>query len=174
MIFTTILLGQTADLSKVIKGVFMMEKPILADYQLEINQIRNQFGFDFVALNIVNTIDYSPILKWQFASGNLNNRYQRMVLHPGKGIAGTVFKTGKPMLVKNIHQEIPMNELHCYPIIVAEGLKSLGAVPLWENYRVAGVLLVGFRIEDSLTDRLFDEFQQSIASGFCSFNTKEM
>lgn len=167
-------MGQTADISKVLKGVFMMEKPVVTDYQFEIDQIRNQFGFDFVALNIVNTIDNSPILKWQFASGNLNNRYQRIVLHPGKGIAGTVFKTGKPMLVKNINQEIPMNELLRYPIVVAESLKSIGAVPLWESNRVAGVLLVGFREQDRLTDLLFDEFQHSIASGFCSFDTKEM
>lgn len=167
-------MGQTVDISTVKKGVFMMKKPVLTNYQLEIDQIRNKFGFDFVALNIVNTIDNSPILKWQFASGNLNNRYQRMVLHPGKGIAGTVFKTGKPMLVKNVNQEIPMNELLCYPIVVAESLKSIGAVPLWESNRVAGVLLVGFRKQDSLTDFLFDEFQHSIAAGFCSFDTKEM
>ena len=152
----------------------MMKKPVLVDYQLEIDQIRNQFGFDFVALNIVNSIDSSPILKWQYASGNLNNRYKRIVLHPGKGIAGTVFKTGKPMLIKNADKEVPMNELLSFPIVVAERLKSMGAVPLWESNRVAGVLLVGFREKDRLTDFLFDEFQHSIASGFCSFDTKEM
>ena len=152
----------------------MMEKPILTEYQLEIDLIRNQFEFDFVALNIVITIDNSPILKWQYASGNLNNRYQRMVLQPGKGIAVTVFKTGKPMLIKNVDQEIPMNEILSYHIVVAESLKSIGAVPLWKSNRVAGVLLVGFRKQDRLTDFLFDEFQHSIAHGFCSYDTKEM
>lgn len=165
---------QAVERSIVLKGVFMMEKPILTEYQLEIDLIRNQFEFDFVALNIVITIDNSPILKWQYASGNLNNRYQRMVLQPGKGIAGTVFKTGKPMLIKNVDQEIPMNEILSYHIVVAESLKSIGAVPLWKSNRVAGVLLVGFRKQDRLTDFLFDEFQHSIAHGFCSYDTKEM
>lgn len=151
-----------------------MKKSVLADYQLEINKIREQFGFDFVALNLVNTIDNSPILKWQYASGNLNNRYQRIVLNPGKGIAGTVFKTGKPMTIKNVDKEISMTELLRCPIVVAESLKSLGAVPLWESNRVAGVLLVGFREPYKLTDFLFNEFLQSIATGFCSFDTKEM
>lgn len=161
-------------ISTVIKGVLMMKKPVYADFQREIDQLRNRFEFDFVALNIVNTLDNSPILKWQYASGNLNNRYQRMVLHPSKGIAGTVFKTGKPMLIINVDQEIPTNELHRFPIVVAENLKSLGAVPLWESNRVAGVLLVGFRKQGKLTHFLFDEFQHSISSGFCSFDTKEM
>ena len=151
-----------------------MKKHVLADYQLEIDQIRDQFGFDFVALNIVNSIDNSPILKWQYASGNLNNRYQRIVLHPGKGIAGTVFKTGKPMIIKNVDNEVPMNDLLRYPIVVAESLKSIGAVPLWESNRVVGVLLVGFREQYKLTDVIFDELQHSISSGFCSFDTKEM
>ncbi len=152
----------------------MMEKLVLADYQIEIDQIRNKFKFDFVALNIVNTVDNSPILKWQYASGNLTNRYQRIVLYPGKGIAGTVFKTGKPMIIKNVDKEVPINELLRYPIVVGESLKSIGAVPLWESNRVAGVLLVGFREQNQLTDSLFDEFLHSIASGFCSFDTKEM
>ena len=152
----------------------MVNKKILTDYQLAIDQLRQQFDFDFVALNIVNNIDDSPILKWQYAAGNLNNRYQRVVLHPGKGIAGTVFKTGKPMLVKNVDEEIPKSELFCYPIILAENLKSIYAVPLWENYRVVGVLLVAFRRQDPLTDTSFEKFQHAITKGFCSFDTKEM
>ena len=152
----------------------MVNKKILTDYQLAIDQLRNMFDFDFVALTIVNNIDDSPILKWQYAAGNLNNRYQRVVLHSGKGIAGTVFKTGKPMLVKNVDKEIPKDELFCYPIILAEHLKSIYAVPLWETYRVVGVLLVAFRRQDSFTDLSFDKFQQYIVKGFCSFDTKEM
>ena len=152
----------------------MVVKKNFTDYQLAIDQLRQQFDFDFVALNIVNTIDDSPILKWQYAAGNLNNRYQRVVLHPGKGIAGTVFKTGKPMLVKNVDEEIPKSELFCYPIILAENLKSIYAVPLWENHRVVGVLLVAFRKQNSFTDTSFEKFHHYITKGFCSFDTKEM
>ena len=45
--------------------------------------------------------------------------------------------------------------LYNYPIVVAEGLKSFGAIPLYKYNRVKGVLLVGYRTEKKLTPRRF-------------------
>lgn len=144
------------------------------DYQMEIDKIRNQFHFDFVSLTFVEHEIDPTVLTWQFASGNLNNRYKRIVLLSGKGVAGIVYKTGKPMFIQNVQAEIPKEDWIKYPIVVAEKLQSLGAVPLWSNNRVLGVLLVGFRQAGGLSEGLFNEFQSSINNGFGPFYAKEM
>ena len=36
----------------------------------------------------------SPI-KWKYVSGNTNERYKLIILRKGRGLAGTVMKTGK-------------------------------------------------------------------------------
>lgn len=144
------------------------------NYQTEIVKIREQFAFDFVALSIADHTKEFITLKWQYVAGNLNDRYKRITLHSGKGIAGMVWKTGKPMLLHDVDREIPAEQIYTYPIIVSERLKSMGAVPLWENKRVAGVLLVGFRDKGHLTNEMFAAFQQSIDPNFGRFVTKEM
>ncbi len=62
-------------------------------YQEEIDKLRERFRFDFVSLAWVQLAEDRFVLTWQYASGNLNERYKRIVLHSGKGIAGIVFKT---------------------------------------------------------------------------------
>ncbi|MCY9513782.1 GAF domain-containing protein [Paenibacillus apiarius] len=144
------------------------------DYQQEIDILRKRFDFDFVSIALVQPAENQFVLTWQYASGNLNNRFKRIVLHSGKGIAGMVFKTGKPMLIKNVNTDLDPKDMFNYPIIVSEQLQSLGAVPLWKNSRVAGVLLVGFRCENQLTESLLRAFQQGIEPNFGPCLTREM
>ena len=118
----------------------MKNQPIF-DYQSEMDKLRARFQFDFVSMALVRPAEDRFVLTWQYASGNINERYKRIVLHSGKGIAGMVFKTGKPMLIQNVNADIESRDLYNYPIIVAEQLKSLGAVPLWEGSRVKGFCL---------------------------------
>lgn len=142
-------------------------------YQEEIDKLRERFRFDFVSLAWVQPAEDRFVLTWQYASGNLNERYKRIVLHSGKGIAGIVFKTGKPMLIQNVAADLNSRDLFNYPIIVAEQLKSLGAVPLWEGKRVVGVLLAGYRTEDRLDESSFELFQQGLETEFGAFRVKE-
>lgn len=139
-------------------------------YQAEIEKLRDRFQFDFVSLALVQPAEDRFVLTWQYASGNMNDRYKRIVLHSGKGIAGIVFKTGKPMLIQNVNTDIESRDLFNYPIIVAEQLKSLGAIPLWEAARVQGVLLVGYRAENRLTQAAFDQFQEGLGREFGAFH----
>jgi nitrogen regulatory protein A len=147
----------------------MRDQPLF-DYQQEINKLRSQFQFDFVSVALVQPAEERFILAWKYVSGNLNDRYQRIRLQSGKGIAGIVFKTGKPMLIKHVNKDFNTSELFNYPIVVAERLQSLGAVPLWFESRVVGVLLFGFRHEDKLTETLFERVQEFIKLNFGPFS----
>ncbi|MEK4251166.1 GAF domain-containing protein [Paenibacillus sp. FSL W7-1287] len=130
------------------------------DYQIKIDELREILGCDFISLAIAKSASEGSEITWQYASGNLNDRYKRIVLHSGKGIAGIVFKTGKKMVVDNVEKEMHDKELFNYPILVSERLHSLVAFPLYQYSRVAGVLLVGYREEQRLKPQLYDELNQ--------------
>ncbi|QBP41082.1 GAF domain-containing protein [Paenisporosarcina antarctica] len=125
-----------------------------ADYQTEIERIRLATGCDIIALALVETAENQYELKWKYASGNLNNRFKQIVLQSGRGVAGLVFKTGKPLLMSSISDFLEKDNLFNYPILTLEKLKSIGALPLWHDGRVAGVLLGGFREDLRMTEDL--------------------
>ena len=150
-----------------------MTKQKVFDYQQEIERLRDHFDFEFVGLALVQSVELRFNLKWVFATGNRSNRYQRISLQTGKGIAGRVFKTGKPFLVEDAEKMLGRKDLYNYPIVVAEGLKSFGAIPLYKHNYVKGVLLVGYRTEKKLTPTGFREFRQVIGPEFGPFYTKE-
>lgn len=143
------------------------------NYQSDLDQLRETFSFDFAALALIQTEIDSCVLRWQYVSGNANDRYKKIVLKSGKGIAGIVFKTGKPFLMENAGV-LPSHDLYNYPILVFEQLKSLAAVPLFDQSRIAGVLLVGFRESDQLDDGLFQAFQTHLGPAFGLLSTKEL
>lgn len=143
-------------------------------YRQEIEHLRDHFDFDFVGLALVQSVEYRFELKWVFTTGNRSNRYRRIVLQAGKGVAGHVFRAGKPFLVEDAEKMLGKKDLFNYPIVVAEGLKSFGAIPLYQYDRVNGVLLVGYRTEKKLTPEEFTEFQRVIGPEFGPFYNKEM
>lgn len=144
------------------------------DFQSAIDTLREQFKFDFVSIALVQSAANQFVLRWQYVSGNLNNRYKRIVLHSGKGIAGRVFKTGKSMIIPNVKTELESNDMFNYPILVSEQLQSVCAIPLWKDGRVLGVLLVGFRDLETLTDDLITRFRESIEPSFGPYFTREL
>lgn len=144
------------------------------DYQLEIDKLRDRFQFDFVSLALVQPAEDRFVLTWQYASGNHNERFKRIVLHSGKGVAGIVFKTGKSMLIQNVNADIDARDLFNFPIIAAEKLKSLGALPLWVEARVMGVLLAGFREENRMNPAFFTDFREQLGATFGAFRIREV
>ncbi len=143
------------------------------DFQGAIESIREQHKFDFVGIAMTQSREHHE-LRWTFVTGNQSERYRRIVLHSGRGIAGIVFKTGKPMLVENVEHTIPKEELFGYPIIVTEELKSFGAVPLLLDGRVKGVLLVGFRATNRLNSEKFSMFKQHVEMNLSPFHIREV
>ncbi|MCM3765034.1 GAF domain-containing protein [Neobacillus niacini] len=105
-------------------------------------QLKEQISCEFVGLAMQN--EGSPDVRWHYASGNLNDKYKRITVRFGKGIAGKIISSGSPMML----EEFPANiagKVTDYPIMLAEKLVSTYAVPLFFNSVPKGVLLVGKR-----------------------------
>ncbi len=147
---------------------------ISTDYQKELDAIREMFGYDFLALAMMESAEQQYVIRWKYAAGNQNDRFRRIVLRSGKGIAGIVFKTGKPLYIPFVREYIGAPSLFNYPIIRSENLESLGAVPLWNEARVAGVLLAGFRQDGQMTPVLMEELKQTAAHGIGELDGREV
>jgi nitrogen regulatory protein A len=102
---------------------------------------------DFVGLAIQNEV--GPDVKWHCAAGNLNDKYKRITVRYGKGIAGRVISSGSPMMITSFPQNI-IGKTTDYPIMLAEKLVSSFAVPLFFNGIPKGVLLVGHRDQEHI------------------------
>ncbi|WP_086428052.1 nitrate respiration regulation accessory nitrate sensor NreA [Staphylococcus cornubiensis] len=120
------------------------------DYQDEIDRLRHEYQFDFAGIALPSEDHAGTKIKWRYVSGNLNERYRRIVLRNGHGIAGNVMKTGKPMIIANTASDKIQSSLFNYPILMSEQLTALIAIPLWHNHRVKGVLLLGQRDQKPL------------------------
>lgn len=144
------------------------------DFQEVISNIKDKYEADLVALAFIQPAQLEYVLTWQYAIGNINNRLRRIVLQSGKGIAGQVFKSGKPMIVQNVFAEYPSKDLFNYPIIVSEKIKSFCALPLYKKNKVQGVLLLGYRAEDKVTTELFERIIYNVNVDFPQFYGKEM
>jgi nitrogen regulatory protein A len=97
---------------------------------------------EFVALALQNKV--GPDVSWHYASGNLNDKYKRITVRFGKGIAGKIISTGSPMMLIDFPNDI-YGKVTDHPIMLAEKLVSCYAVPLFINSSPKGVLLVGKR-----------------------------
>lgn len=112
-------------------------------FQRAVEQLRARFNFDFVSMGI--TAFVGAPLKWVYSAGETSNRHRRIALAPGHGVGGIVLKAGKPMLFTDIDSELDPREYSSYPIVFAEDLRSLCALPLKRNHHVIAVLLCAFR-----------------------------
>ena len=144
------------------------------DFQEVISDIKDKYEADLVALAFIQPAQLEYVLTWQYAIGNINNRLRRIVLQTGKGIAGQVFKSGKPLIVRNVFDEYPSKDLFNYPIIVSEKIKSFCALPLYKKNKVQGVLLLGYRAEDKVTTELYERIIYNMNVDFPQFYGKEM
>jgi nitrogen regulatory protein A len=100
--------------------------------------------FAAIAFQVPNGTD----VKWKHAEGNLNDKYKRITLRYGKGIAGRVISTGSAVKLDSFPENIIGKDLE-YPIMLAEKLISAYAVPIFLNGAAKGVLLVGRREKQS-------------------------
>ena len=115
------------------------------DYQAALDEIRVTERFDFAAIALPEDDSHCAIIKWKYASGNINNRYRMIVLRPGKGLAGLVIRTCARKVIADVDAELSQNDKLGYPIVLSEVLTAMIAIPLWKNNRVYGALLLGQR-----------------------------
>lgn len=125
-------------------------------FQENIDRIRLEQGFDFAALVFYESAStYSPI-KWQYVSGNNNDRYKLIILRKGRGLAGNVMKTGKRMIIANVDMALTPDEKVKFPILLSENLTAVIAIPLWYQQQVYGVMLFGQRNHKPLPINVYD------------------
>lgn len=141
------------------------------DYLTRIREIRERFGFDFVSIATVLEAQH-PLLTWVYATGNLNTRYRRIVLEPGKGIAGGVYKAQRPMVIQDARKELSPSQRVEHPITISENLVSAMAVPLWRGEEVEGILLMAFRKSIPITEDLFDRVMAALVPLVCDFTVR--
>ncbi|MFZ0475510.1 MAG: hypothetical protein WAM18_08595 [Halobacillus sp.] len=97
----------------------------------------------------VAKFDYhSKQIQWKYVSHPLNDKYKRMVISYGSGVAGTVMQTGRTFLCRS-RKDLPL-VLSKYPIVLAEKLQSFAAIPLRTGHLFDAVLLIGYRNEHDL------------------------
>lgn len=118
-----------------------------------VEAIKEEFSFDFVGLAPAPEND-PPELMWHYAAGNTNQRFRRIVLPPGVGVMGIVYGSQRPLIVENVHRDIPRKDHYQYPIVAAEGLESFFALPLKESEAFAGILMCAYRSDHALPSSL--------------------
>lgn len=123
------------------------------DIEASLNELRRLTATDFAALAWADSTEQT--IRWKYASGNRNDRYKRIVLRLGKGIAGKVMRSGRPMVVSSFSPKSG-DDPREYPILLAENLKSIVGIPVLVNERVLGVLLVGCRFERTYESELVE------------------
>ncbi|MFJ5758623.1 GAF domain-containing protein [Neobacillus sp. NPDC093182] len=104
--------------------------------------LMKRIGCEFVALALQNEV--GPDVRWHYASGNLNDKYKRITVRFGKGVAGKIISSGSPMMLIDFPNGI-YGKVTDHPIMLAEKLVSCYAVPIFFNSSPKGVLLVGRR-----------------------------
>ncbi|MFZ3590539.1 GAF domain-containing protein [Bacillus sp. DJP31] len=92
---------------------------------------------------------------WNYVIGNQNNKCTRITVRYGKGIAGQVIQTGRPMLISSFPSK-DMNVIN-FPILLAEKLVTSFAVPIFKEQTIWGVLLVGYRESHEFSEQEHDQ-----------------
>lgn len=107
-------------------------------------QEQKKLGTDFlgVATNVRPKNQIEEI-RWIQVAGNLTEAYKNIRLESGRGLAGMVWKTGRPQIEEAIFSDV--EKLLEYPIARIEKLMSVMAAPVFYNNEVCAVLLIGYR-----------------------------
>ncbi|TCS84542.1 GAF domain-containing protein [Tepidibacillus fermentans] len=118
----------------------------------KMEQLQQKTNVDFVALAIYDVM--TDEIRWRLAIGASNERYKRIVIRMGKGIAGEVVQLNRIIKIENFPYDAIGDSIE-YPIILIEHLRSVLAVPVSFQQKIYGVLLIGQR-----TERVFEDIDE--------------
>lgn len=125
-----------------------------------LEELRLKADADFSALALQEPREST--IRWKYAVGNKNERFRRIVLRLGKGIAGKVLMSGRPMVLEN-YEPRQHDDPQEYPILYAEELRSALGVPVSMAGRVKGVLLIGYRNASCIREEGVVELAKQVA-----------
>jgi len=129
------------------------------NYQKIVDQIYQTENFDFVGIAIQSQNPPHSI-KWSFVAGNSNERFRKIVLRSGIGIAGLVVRTGKPFWDNNLTEYEYTSKMYT-PIAKSETLQTAAAVPIIDTLGlVDGVLLAGYHTHTIVSEKTAQKLSQ--------------
>lgn len=133
--------------------------------QTELQQLKSDMKLDFIALALADE-NYRDIY-WKIALGANTERYRKIMVRMGKGMAGKVLKTKAPYIVSYFPEEV-RDEMLEFPIFLIESLRSGMGVSVDssrpEQKLSYGVLLVGQREERLFSQQEVERVEQSAAA----------
>ena len=133
--------------------------------QTELKQLKSELKLDFIAVALADT-SYRDIY-WKIALGANSERYRKIMVRMGKGMAGKVLKAKAPHIVTHFPEEV-RDEMLEYPIFLIESLRSGVGVSVDssrpEQRLSYGVLLVGQREERVFSHKEVERIEQSAAA----------
>lgn len=148
----------------------MIEPPnhhvtIQKQIQTELQQLKSDLKLDFIAVALADE-DYRDI-HWKMALGANTERYRKIMVRMGKGMAGKVLKSKAPYIVTYFPEEV-RDEMLEYPIFLIESIRSGMGVSVDssrpEQKLSYGVLLVGQREERVFSPQEVERVEQSAAA----------
>ncbi|MBM6999232.1 GAF domain-containing sensor histidine kinase [bacterium] len=122
-----------------------------ADLRRLVDELRARVGADLVGACVLPD-GKDPAYSWDYVSGNLTNRYQRIFLPSGVGVLGLVATNRRPLVVRDAWADISRDAWYQFPIVLSEGLESFYAFPLADGDRPALAVIVAWRSPGRVTD----------------------
>ncbi|MGP4081769.1 GAF domain-containing protein [Pseudalkalibacillus sp. R45] len=122
-------------------------------------QLSTDLDCDFVGIAVYDLSGKHSI--WKYAVGNRNDKYKRIIVRYGRGIAGNVIKTGSPMIIRSFPEDI-LGKPTDYPIMLAEQLSSCIAMPIRKKNGIWGVLLAGHRQKPGYDDTSVEKMKNAV------------
>ncbi|MDJ1109358.1 MAG: GAF domain-containing protein [Macrococcoides caseolyticum] len=144
------------------------------NYQDEVDQLKDKLNVDFVGLAMPSDLILQTDIHWTFVSGATNERYKKIELQKGKGIAGFVLKSGRSWIELDISTCSIATHIFDFPIVRFEKLTNFMAIPLWKYNKVAAVLLVGNREQRPFNLEVYETINGELDKGFGAFYRKDV
>ncbi|MCZ8516730.1 GAF domain-containing protein [Paenibacillus filicis] len=108
----------------------------------ELERIRKETDSDFTAFAAPRRDESS--WRWTYASGSLNGRYALLAVKPGRGIVGAALRTERVIVLDRHRHALDLRKEDS-PLLMAERLEAVAAVPVLLPNGPQGVLLLGAR-----------------------------
>jgi nitrogen regulatory protein A len=111
----------------------------------ELELLRSMTSSDFIALAPLP--DNAEPIRWKYARGNSNNRYQQMVIKKSIGLAGTALRLGRWVKLDETNPRYRQEKSEC-PVMLAEQLQTAAVFPLTASpgSQMKGLLFIGKRV----------------------------
>ncbi len=117
--------------------------------ELVCREARRLLHADFAA--VATLADHLGSTRWAAVDGAVSSVHRDTVFAPHKGTAGRVIRSAGPVVIEQFGQnpDFPPDE---FPVLTAEGMRSVLGVPLFRKETPIGALILGYRSDHHILD----------------------